>query len=132
MMTIKEKVADQISKAGPRVEDIVVGKLAETEINRRATMIEQAVGRLDSLNKDLRKKDRDDQEHYSGGVKVTSMSKQRFEEIGKFKESISRLEKAVEDCLANNDYEQYSKLQEVINKSNAIGDKKESSGESKE
>ncbi len=131
-MTIHEEVAKRVAGFGPKVQDIVIDKLVDVEVERRVLLVTQGVNRLENLRKDFNKINRDDLKSYTGGVAVSSMSEKRFQEIGKAKENLDRLEKQLDKTLTENTPDSYNKLSEIIQKLNATGNPKESSGAASE
>lgn len=130
-MNILEKVAAKIDGSKTHIVNAVVDRLAEVELNKRITLIQESVSRLDSLEKELRKLDRADNITYIGGVKTESYSKVKYEEVQKSKEKITNLRNSLDKALEENTQETYTKLQEVYAKSNlnnAGGNQKQGSG----
>lgn len=126
MTTIQEKVAEKIQNCGEFVTNTVVDKLADVEIARRVDLVTKAIQRLDTLEKELKKIDKNDITTYQDGKEIQTMSKARFDEIKKTKEKIEKLTKAIEVSLTENTADSYTKLK------NATGDQKESATESAE
>jgi len=124
-MTIQEKVAEKIAGSGENIADTVVGKLAEVEISRRVDILTQAIKKQEPLEKELKKIDgKDDVTTYVAGTEVKAMSKQRFDDIKKAKESVEKLNVAIEAALKENTTEAYNKLDETLKKlGNAGADK---------
>lgn len=127
MKTIQEAVAEKIAKSGENVQLIVVDNLANVEIQRRIGVITEAVGRFETLTKDLKKIDRNDVETYVGSEKQEAMSKQRFEDIKKLKEKLDILRGVTDKALETNTPDAYNKLSETLKK--LSGNSKESPAE---
>ncbi len=126
MNDIKEQVAAKIVASGPTVKNTVIDKLAQVEINKRVGIIEQAVGKLESLEKELKKIDgQNDIKTYTGGTKVESMSEKRFQEIEKAKKAFADFKTAFDATLETNTQESYNKLNGLIG-----ANKEQSKGES--
>lgn len=130
-MTIQEKVADKISKCGETVNNTVIDKLAEVEINKRVDLITKAIAKQDALEKEFKKSHRADiaETYDSEGTVVVAAqySKGKLDTIKKDKEKLSGLIKLIEACLDKNLQDDYSKLQETLNKMSNVGESKESS-----
>lgn len=110
MKTVYTEVATKIAGCGPLVKDTVVSKVAEVEITRRTNIILTALEINDSLEKELKKVNREDIVTYEAGVEKKTMSKNRFEEINKLKDSLGELDKAVTTALNDNTDDSYQKL----------------------
>lgn len=113
-MTIQEQVAAKISTSGESVKEIVIESLAQVEINRRVALITSGIQKQDTLEKELKKLDRDDVKTYVGGNPVTAMSDKRFEDVKKAKEGLEKLTKAIDKALADNSADSYNKLSEIL------------------
>ena len=126
-MDIKLKVTDILDKSGSIIQDIVVNKYTNVEIERRANILFTAINKLDDLKKTfLTKTDKPDIEEYDSlKTKITKYSKARIDLINKEKDLISNVEKLIEECLLNNKEQDYTKLDGII-KSLKGGDKQES------
>lgn len=121
MKTIQESVAEKITNCSDKVINAVVEKLAEVEISKRIELITKAINKQDQLEKELKKINKNDVVQYNDGVVTEVMSKARYDEIGKSKERITNLKKAIDSALTQNSYESYTKLTEVLNKLNNVG-----------
>lgn len=125
MKTIHEAVAEKITSAAPLVKDTIVNKLADIEITRRVNIISTALDVLASLQKELKKIDREDVITYENGTEKKVMSKDRYESVGKIKGKIGELEAAATKALTDNTDEAYKKVVELNEKfKNDGGDKK--------
>jgi hypothetical protein len=127
-MDIKLKVTEKINSCGETVINIVVDKLAEIEINKRVSIIQQAISKQELLQKELAKiNGKCDSIFYDkDGVKQESMSEKRFNDIKKSKDSLDLLEKVLNSALETNTQESYNKLNGLLG-----GNKQESSAEVK-
>ena len=128
--TIQEAVAEKIVGCGSTVMETVVSKIAQIEIDKRIELITKSVAKVESLNKDLTKIERNDIVTYTDSVKSESMSKDRYEQIQKLKQTIGELEKDITDCLENNSQDSYNKLSDKMKKLDG-GNKETSSDDSK-
>lgn len=118
--TVQEKVAEGIKGCGSKVEQIVIDTLVGNEVTKRQDVIIKALGRLDTLKKELNKINRPDSVTYVDGKKHESMTETRFKEIEKANETINKLQAATDKALEENTADAYAKLTELVNKS---GDK---------
>lgn len=128
--TIYEAVAEKVVGSSGLVKDTVVNKIAQIEIDKRVNLISDAVKLVESLQRDLKKIDRNDVITYSNGQKSENMSKDRFDQIEKLKQTVGELEKAITTALEENTHESYNKLSDKLKKDG--GNKKESGTSSEE
>jgi len=133
--TIQESVAEQLSNCGTTVFNTVIENFVKVEINSRVDQISKAITKQEQLEKDLKKLNKGDVVTFVGDnmdTQVTSMSKQRFEDIKKLKEKIGKLTKAIEFALENNTTDSYVKLAEALKKLDNAGGNKDKDTESDE
>ena len=113
-MTIQESVAEKISTSGETVKNTVIDKLVEVEVSKRVDTITKAISKLDTLEKEFKKINRNDSVSYINGEKVESMTDKRFQEIQKAKQVIDNLKKSIDLTLEKNDSDFYSKLNGLL------------------
>jgi len=130
--TIQEAVAEKITKSGEDVANVVIDKLAEVEVSKRVDLVLKSVQKLEQIEKDFKKIDKNDVTTYVGGAPQEAMSKARFDEIKKGKEKIAKLSNAIDAALTGNNVDSYNKLAETLKKlDNAnSGSKSEESSDS--
>jgi hypothetical protein len=128
--SIQESVAEQILTLGNEVKKTVINKLAQVEITKRVDIITKGVLKLETLEKELKKINRNDIVNYIDGKPIDSMSKTRFDEIAKAKGKIERLNNAMDNALVQNSFESYEKLADVLKSLDGGGNKTESAGDS--
>jgi hypothetical protein len=129
MKTIQETVAEKLAEKAPNVAGMVADKLVDVEIQKRIDIMTKSINKQDSLEKDLKKIDKDDITSYTGGQQVTSMSKVRYDEIKKLKEKISKLVGSINSALEQNSKDSYTKLEETLKKIDNAGNTKADSTE---
>lgn len=107
MSTVKELVTERLGTIGSTVREKVVAQLVETEVQKRTEAVVFVVKRLDESNEQLKKINRGDLVTYNedGSVASTGWSKGRVDEIKKIKESIQKLENALELAFEKNDFQ---------------------------
>jgi hypothetical protein len=105
MATVHDKVADQISKINPRVEEQVVGVLVDRELKKRSDALVNVLDKLATLAGQL-KKIRPDQGSYDADGKETAswFSKAKAQEKKKLEEQVSKMENAINKALTTGDY----------------------------
>ena len=69
----------------------VIDKVVEVEVSKRVDTITKAISKLDTLEKEFKKINRNDSVSYINGEKVESMTDKRFQEIQKAKQVIDNL-----------------------------------------
>lgn len=132
MQKLTDKVLEKIANSSTYIQDTVVNRLADVELEKRIKLIQECVSRLDSLNKDQKKLERNDLIIYVSGQKQESMSKLQYENANKNREKITNLMNALNKALESNIQEDYTKLQELYAKSNNSGNNpQKNSGEAK-
>jgi len=124
--TIQEKVLDQISKLGDRVESSVVDMMVDKELNRRTPALVQGLEKLTEFEAEYKKTDKPDViTRDRDGKEISSgYSAKKLEEIKKAGERVSKLEKAIEKAFEHGDLKDLNQLLQQGGK-----DKKESEAE---
>lgn len=118
-MDVRIKVAEEISKAGPQVEQILVENLVTSEVKRRVALVSMALDKLTTLEKDHKKIDRNDIVTFVSGNKTESMSEKRYSEIQKSNQSITQLRETINSALEKNDEQSYTKLDGLCKQNNS-------------
>jgi len=115
MSTIKEVVTEKLGAVGPAVREQVIVNLVASETDRRTQASLTVVKKLDEANASLKKINRADNETFNedGSVATATFTKSRLEEIKKLKETIQKLETALETAFEKSDF---TKLFELANK----------------
>ena len=110
--TIEEAVAERFAKLGGEVADAAINILVEKELDKRKVQVVSAFSEYDELQKRLRRLDKGDVLSYNGdgSVATQAFSKQRLDELKKVKERMAKLEKALEDAIANSDFKKLNEL----------------------
>lgn len=112
---LKEKVTQKISSSTELIQNLVIDKYVEFEVNRRAELIYLGINILDKLQKDFVKNDRPDIEEYdSNKNKVIKFSKNKIEQLQKDKTLIDNLNTTLETCIGSNTDETYLKLDGLL------------------
>lgn len=126
--TIQQVIEEKITTLGSGLSVMIADKLADVEISKRIETIIKAIQKQDSLEKDLKKINRNDVFTYVNGEKTEAMSKAAFDNIEKIKEKIMKVAKAIEVALAENTGAAYDRVEEVLKKigSNADSNKGDS------
>jgi hypothetical protein len=110
--TIEEAVAGRFAKLGGEVADAAINILVEKELDKRKVQVVSAFSEYDELQKRLRRLDKGDVLSYNGdgSVATQAFSKQRLDELKKVRERMAKLEKALEDAIANSDFKKLNEL----------------------
>lgn len=121
MPTIKETVLHKISQSNTQVSDRVIDTLVEREIDKRSSALINAIEVIEKSKKELNKINRADNITYVADaanpgqqIKVESYTETRWKQIESFKQKLSNLETAFDDCLNKNDDTSYEKLAKAI------------------
>ena len=112
MPSVKESVTEQLGAVGPSVREKVVTLLVDAEIEKRTNAVVAVVRKLDEANAALKKINRPDTETYNedGSVASASFTKQRLDEVKKTKETIAKLEKALDEAFDKSDFQKVFEL----------------------
>lgn len=112
MPSVKEAVTEQLGSIGPSVREKVVTLLVDAEVEKRTTAVVAVVRKLDEANAALRKVNRADMETFNedGSVATATFTKQRLDEIKKTKETIAKLEKALDEAFEKSDFQKVFEL----------------------
>ena len=107
MTTVKETVTERLGNVGPTVRESVVTLLVNAEVDRRTTAVVTVVKKLYEATAALKKINRADVETFNedGTVASAAFSKPRLEDIKKSKETIAKLEKALEEAFDKSDFQ---------------------------
>jgi hypothetical protein len=110
-VTVLAAVSERIGASGPAVRERVVSALVEREVVARVELLDKALAKRTETEKDLRKL-KPDVENYDADGKLvsSSYSKAKADELKKARESLDKLEKALDKALVDNDF---SKLREL-------------------
>lgn len=121
MTTVSEIVANGLANSGPTVRSMVTDLLVKKELERRTSLIVQAVGEIDKLDAQIRKT-KPDQKILSATGEVVSegYSPAKHQELTKAQARRKKIEDAVNLALEQNNF---SKIEEVFR-----GDKSEPAG----
>lgn len=105
--SILEQVADKLKNSGSDVASGVVDTLVNEEVEKRKGLVLKAIGVLENKEKEL-KKIKPDLVALDGEGKTVSenWSKGQLDKRNKLQQSIDKLNKALNNALENNDYEQ--------------------------
>lgn len=114
-LELKNKISEKLSNSSEKIQEIVLSKYVDLEVERRSDLLFQGIETLNRLNKDLVKLDKPDIEEYdSEKTKIVKFSKGRIEQINKLKEQIKKIETCVEITFDSNTLESYNKLDELL------------------
>jgi len=110
-LSVREKIADQITNIAPSVIDQVVESVVMRETNKRAEAIVRVIDKLDAAEKEFRKIDKPDQIFYNdkNEVDVAVFSEGRKNERLKKTKLIERLNNAITKAIEKGD------MQDVYN-----------------
>lgn len=104
-MNINEKVAEQIASAGNEIAERVINLLAEKDKEKRVLVLVQAIGELDTMNKELTKIKADQLSFDSEGKPVSeTWSKAKLDERNSKTGKRDKLEAAINLALEKNDF----------------------------
>jgi lipopolysaccharide export LptBFGC system permease protein LptF len=119
-MELHKQVAEKISGSGEKIKNIVIDKLAEIEVTRRAEILTKALAKHEQAKKDFAKIDgKNDTAHYvadgaGGQKKVEAMSEARFKQIESAKKNLDALEKAIDEALEKNESSHWDTLNKKV------------------
>ena len=114
-LELKNKIAEKLTTSSEKIQDMVLSRYVDLEIERRSDLLFQGIEALNKLNKELTKLDKPDIEEYdSEKTKIVKYSKGRIEQIRKFKEQSKKFESSTEAAFDNNTLESYNKLDELL------------------
>jgi len=100
---IRSAIAEKLAASGPEVQAAVVKVLTDKELDARAQLILQGMGKLDELNGQLRKVKPDQVIMGEDGQPTTQgYSPQKFGERKKLLENVGKIEKGIELALSDN------------------------------
>lgn len=107
------EVAERVKVSAPEVYNRLRDSMVEKEVASRVQLLDTAFQKRRELSNELTKVNRPDQETYNvdGSVASQSYTKARLEEIKKAKETLAKMEEAMERALADNDW---SKLKNLV------------------
>lgn len=112
--SILDAIKTLVDGSGPEVRERVIAGFAEEKKAARVKTLSSAVTKLMELRSSFQKLNKADQISYDGsGKKIETMSAAKFDEIKKARESIERIEKAINLAVDKNDF---SKLTEIVGK----------------
>lgn len=109
--SLLSEVAAKYATVDP-VRQKVVDILADRGIEARATALEKALTRRSDLQRDLKKAEKPDVEHFNpdGSPAPALYTKAKVEEVKKAREALDKVEKAIDLALTKNDF---TKVKEV-------------------
>lgn len=112
--SIHHKVAEAIKGCGPKVEEVLVNTLVDSEVNKRIQIAQTGLKALGALKADVKKLDRPDTvTHTVGGDSQAVYSDKLFKEIKQKREQLEKLERAFEKALNENTGEAYGELDKL-------------------
>lgn len=113
MKTLQDKIAAEIAGSSPVVQDKVIGHFTGKEIARRAELIVSAMNAWQDASVALKKIRPDQQSFDAAGTLVSeTFSKKVLDEKNSLTRKMADLSAAVDDALANNNYDKLAKLVE--------------------
>lgn len=102
---LKEAVAVQIAKSVPAVTDLVVNKLVNEEINKRAKAVEQAIGLHETLQKQIASIGPDIKTFTVEGKEASAnYSQKQIELLKQANEKFTKLNNAIEKAFDKNEW----------------------------
>ena len=104
-LTVLKRIATDIAKITPKVEDAVVDAMVKRELNKRTEAVVQVMDNLSKLEGDLRKIKPDQVQIDDAGKEISSsFSKAKFEELKKHREKIEKHRNALTKALEKGDF----------------------------
>lgn len=105
MPSINEQVAEKLAGISPTVSGKVVDLLVDKEVNRRVELITQGLGKLSEMERETRKLSKPDVETFNTDLTPATpqFSKARVDEIGKQRQKVEKLTKALDKAIDDGD-----------------------------
>jgi hypothetical protein len=112
--SINIAVAEQVAKLGsPKVIDVVVTKLVDAEVAKRADALAAAIKLAEETLREQRKASKPDQVSIAAdGTKTETFSAKSFEALKKLNEKLAKIDKTVEN--ATGEAGDWGKLYELV------------------
>lgn len=119
VQSVHIKVAEGIKGCGTKVEDIIVNTLVDVEVNRRVSLIQIGMTKLNTLKNDLKKTDKPDNTSHvpdgQGGFTIqSSYTDKLFNELKAKREGIVKLETTLNSALGTNSADAYGNLEKLV------------------
>ena len=105
--SIKQIIADKLKASAPIVKESIIQQLVDAEILvRKELIITKGLNKLDELNKELKKLKPDNISYDSEGkVLSETWTKAAVDNAKKIKDTITKVENAIEKALTENNYD---------------------------
>lgn len=106
------EVSDKIKSSAPQVRERLVAGLVEKEVASRVDLLDKGLQKRLEADREVRKCSKPDVETFdaNGQSQATGFTKGAADALKKARESLDKIDKALEKALAENDF---SKLKEL-------------------
>lgn len=112
---LKERVTTKINSSNQIIQDLVIDRYVDYEVNRRADLIFLGINTINKLQKELTKNDKPDIEEYDADKnRILRFSKGKIDQIQKEKTLIDTINSTLELCITNNLEVDYNKLDGLL------------------
>ena len=110
---LRMDVADALTGSGSKVRGLVVDKLVQDEISKRQAAVLNVLDKLDVKHKELKKAEKEGEvkfDHDGKPVGEPSFTKPQVETMKQLRESMEKMQKALEKAFDSGDFQELMKL----------------------
>lgn len=118
MSNVFDRVKQTVGSSAQQIQDELVNLLVRRELDKRVSLLDSALSKLDELRKNLNKIKPDNVLYdETGAIVQNSYTKAKLDEKKKATEKVEKLDKAIESALALSAPDAFQKLKEAVEKS---------------
>jgi hypothetical protein len=108
---IRDRVTENLASSGPRVQQIIVDKLASEEVDKRVVLLQRAMTEIEKARGELKSIKPDFITYNEDRTpKDASWSKGTLDKRDKAQQRVAKLEKAFTDAAENSNFDELKKL----------------------